>query len=145
MGWGLWDLQPVRAASSRAEPYLVGAAGAVLISAGIGLLRFWIDVPNLAVTYLLLVIWLSARHSLLPALATAILAFLTYEFFFVPPYETLLISAPRDLLDLLVLLLAAVLGGRRTLRKDIHSDYDLAIAVSEGISASAVDLSLIHI
>lgn len=112
MGVGLWDVHPVRAAAGRAEPYLLGATGVALISAGIGLLRPWVDVPNLGVLYLLLVIWLGARHRLLPALATAILAFLTYEFFFVPPYGTLLISAPHDLLDLLVLLLAAVAGGR---------------------------------
>jgi hypothetical protein len=65
----------VRSAWGRAGPYLLGAAGVAVISAAIGLLRPWIDVPNLGVAYLLLVIWLGARHGQLPALATAILAF----------------------------------------------------------------------
>jgi len=102
----------VRSAWGRAAPYLMGAAGVAAISAAIGLTRPWIDVPNLGVAYLLLVIWLGARHGQLPALATAIVAFLLYEFLFVPPYGSLLISAPRDLLNLLVLLVGAALGGR---------------------------------
>ncbi len=90
----------------------MGASGVALITLAIGLLRAWIDIPNLAVAYLLLVMWLGARFSLLPALAAAILAFLAYDFLFVEPYYTLVISAPRELLNLVVLLVAAVAGGR---------------------------------
>jgi two-component system, OmpR family, sensor histidine kinase KdpD len=102
----------VKAAAGRAAPYALGAAGVAVITAGIGLLRPWVDIPNLTVAYLLLVLWLGARYGLLPALAAAVLAFLVYEILFVPPYGTLLISAPHDLLNLLVLLLAAIAGGR---------------------------------
>ncbi|HEX6349919.1 MAG TPA: ATP-binding protein [Candidatus Dormibacteraeota bacterium] len=106
----------MRSAWDRATPYVLGAAGVAAISAAIGLLRPWIDVPNLAVAYLLLVIWVGARHGQLPALATAILAFLVYEFLFVPPYGSLLISGTHDLLNLLLLLGAAALGSRLVAR-----------------------------
>jgi two-component system sensor histidine kinase KdpD len=86
-------------------------AGVALITALIGLVRPWLDVPSLAVTYVLLVLWVGAMWGRLRALGIALVAFLTYEFFFVPPYGTLLISAPKDVLNLLVLLAAAVIGG----------------------------------
>lgn len=102
----------MRALPGRLAPHAVGASGVAAITLGIWLLRPWVDVPNLAVAYLLLVLWLGARYSLAPALAAAGLAFLAYDFLFVPPYYTLLISAPRALLNLVVLLAAAVAGGR---------------------------------
>jgi two-component system sensor histidine kinase KdpD len=86
-------------------------AGVILITAAIGLVRPWLDIPSLAVAYVLLVLWVGAVWGRLQAIGIAIIAFLTYDFFFVPPYGTLLISAPKDVLDLLVLLSAAVIGG----------------------------------
>jgi two-component system sensor histidine kinase KdpD len=85
--------------------------GVAVITAVIGLVRPWLDVPSLAVAYVLLVLAVGALWGRLHATAVALVAFLTYEFFFVPPYGTLLISAPKDVLNLLVLLAAAVLGG----------------------------------
>jgi two-component system, OmpR family, sensor histidine kinase KdpD len=95
-----------------APPYLTALAGVALITVAIALVRPWLDVPNLSVCYLLLVLWLGARWGWPPAVAAAVLAFLAYDWFFVPPFGTLYISAPRELLNLVVLLLAAVLGGR---------------------------------
>ena len=91
----------------------LGAAlvGVALITALIGLVRPWLDVPSLAVSYVVLVLFVGALWGRLRAIGIALIAFLTYEFFFVPPYGTLLISAPKDVLNLLVLLAAAVLGG----------------------------------
>ena len=86
-------------------------SGVAVITAFIGLVRPWLDVPSLAVSYVLLVLWVGSASGRLRAILVALVAFLTYEFFFVPPYGTLLISAPKDVLDLLVLLAAAVLGG----------------------------------
>ncbi len=85
--------------------------GVAVITAFIGLVRPWLDVPSLAVSYVLLVLWVGSVSGRVRAIVVALVAFLTYEFFFVPPYGTLLISAPKDVLDLLVLLAAAVLGG----------------------------------
>lgn len=96
----------------RLLPYAAGAAGVLAITAGIGLVRRWLDLPTLPVAYVLLVMYLGARAGHGPALATAALAFLIYEFFFVPPYGTLYISAPRDLVSLIVLLAAAAVGER---------------------------------
>lgn len=95
-----------------ALPYLAAAAGVAAVTALIWGVRTWLDIPNLAVAYLLLVLWLGARWGWPPAAAAALLAFAAYDWFLVPPYGTLYISAPRELLNLIVLLVAAVVGGR---------------------------------
>src|SRR3982074_3241441 len=97
---------------ARALPYLAPLAGVAVVTAVIWAVRPWLDIPNLAVAYLLLVLWAGARWGWPPAVAAAVSAFLAYDWFLVPPYGTLYISAPRELLNLVVLLLAAVVGGR---------------------------------
>src|SRR3984893_1252682 len=96
----------------QALPYLAGMAGVAGVTAVIWAVRPWLDIPNLAVAYLLLVLWLGARWGWPPAVSAAVLAFLAYAWSLVPPYGTLYISAPRELLNLIVLLVAAVVGGR---------------------------------
>jgi two-component system sensor histidine kinase KdpD len=96
----------------RARPYLAGLVGIGLVTALIAAVRPFAVLPNLSSAYVLVVLFLSARWGWRPAVASALLAFLAYDFFFVQPLETLWISAPRDVLDLAVLLAAALLGAR---------------------------------
>ena len=96
----------------RAVPYSAAVLGVAAITAAIGLVRPWVELPNLTVAYLLLVLFLGARYGWPSAVSAAFLAFLAYDWFLVPPYGTLWISAPRELLNLIVLVLAALAGGR---------------------------------
>src|SRR3984893_14812956 len=96
----------------QALPYLAGMAGVAGLTAVIWAVRPWLDIPNLAVAYLLLVLWLGARRGWPPAGSAALPAFLPSDWSLLPPYGTLYISAPRELLNLIVLLVAAVVGGR---------------------------------
>ena len=96
----------------RLLPYLAGAGGIAAITLAIGAVRRWVDLPTLTVAYVVLVIYLGARYGRPPALAAALLGFVVYEFFFVPPYGSLVISAPRDVLSLGVLLVAAAVSER---------------------------------
>jgi two-component system, OmpR family, sensor histidine kinase KdpD len=95
-----------------APPYVVAAAGVAAITLVIGVVRPWLDVPNFSVAYLLLVLWLGARHGWVPAVTAAGMAFLAYDWFLVLPYGTLWISAPRELVNLVVLVVAALVAGR---------------------------------
>lgn len=119
--------------------FAAGILGIGLITALIGLVKPWLDVPSLAVSYVLLVLWVGSVWGRLRATAIAIIAFLTYEFFFVPPYGTLLISAPKDVLNLLVLLAAAVLGGTlaASLREARTASQEAALT-AESLYAVAV-------
>jgi two-component system sensor histidine kinase KdpD len=97
---------------TRLRPYAVAVLGVAAITAAIGAARPWVDLPNLAVAYVVFVLWLSARFGWLPAVSAAVLAFVAYDWFLVPPFGTLYISAVRDLLNLVVLVAAALVGGR---------------------------------
>jgi two-component system, OmpR family, sensor histidine kinase KdpD len=96
----------------RVAPYLLGLFGVAVVTALIAAVRPVAVLPNLSAAYLLLVLWLGARWGWPPAVGTALLAFLAYDWFLVQPYGTLWISAPHDVLDLVLLLAAALLGAR---------------------------------
>ena len=109
---GRYDRTMPRRIRRAALPYVAALIGVAAITALIGLVRPWLDLPNLAAAYLLLVLWLGGRYGWPPAITAALLAFLAYDWFLVPPFGTLWISAPRELLNLVVLIVAALAGGR---------------------------------
>ena len=120
---------------ARIVPYLYAIAGVVLITAGIGLVETRFEVPNLSMVYLLLVLWLGARHGSLPAAVAGVGAFVAYDFFFVPPVGSLLVSGPREFLGLILLLAAALVSGQ------LASSLRQASAVS---SASAAESKALY-
>jgi two-component system, OmpR family, sensor histidine kinase KdpD len=134
-----------------ALPYAAAVLGVAAITGAIGLVRPWVELPNLTVAYLLLVLLLGARYGWPSAVSAALLAFLAYDWFLVPPYGTLWISAPRELLNLIVLVLAALAGGRLAASlaareagaaaeaQESSILYELAIAaLSEPVEATAL-------
>ena len=105
-----WQMSRLRGRSP--APFLFALLGAALISAVIGFVQARIQVANLPALYLLLVLWLGSRHGILPAAVASLASFLLYDFFFVPPVGSLLVSGPRELLELGILLAAALITGQ---------------------------------
>ena len=66
----------------------------------------------MALTLLLLVLFLAARWGLRYAVATSVAATLAYNFYFLPPIGTLTISDPENWLTIFVFLVVAVVGSR---------------------------------
>ena len=93
-------------------PYFYAIGGVTLITAGIGLVQSRTAVPNLSMVYLLLVLWLGARHGRLPAAVAGVGAFVAYDYFFVPPVGTFVVNAPHELLGLILLLATALVTGQ---------------------------------
>jgi two-component system, OmpR family, sensor histidine kinase KdpD len=58
------------------------------------------------------VLAVAIRHGQVPALITAVLGVLTFNYFFVPPVHELAIAHSGDVVELIVLLIAAVVVGR---------------------------------
>jgi two-component system sensor histidine kinase KdpD len=124
----------------RVAPYAVAIAGAVVVTAVIGLISTRFQVPGLSAFYLLLVLWLGATWGRGPAVAGSIAAFLLYDFFFVPPVGTFAVRGQSELLELFVLLAVALVTGqlagslRRTqsaaeaLAADERAMYEVATA-----------------
>ncbi len=92
----------------RFAPYAVAIGGVMAITAVVWLVNSLTSVPGLSAIYLLLVLWLGARWGRGPAVVGSIGAFLFYDFFFVPPVNTFTVRDSANLLELIVLLAAAL-------------------------------------
>ena len=90
----------------RFAPYSVAIGGVIAITAVIWLISSQTSVPGLSAIYLLLILWLGARWGRGPAVVGSVGAFLFYDFFFVPPVNTLTVRDSASLLELIVLLAA---------------------------------------
>jgi len=138
----------------RTAPYAVAIAGAVAVTAAIGLVSTRFEVPGLSAFYLLLVLWLGATWGRGPAVAGSIAAFLLYDFYFVPPVGTFTVRGPSEFFELIVLLAVALVTGqlagslRRTqsaaeaLAADERAMYELATAALRSPEVTAA-LSLL--
>ena len=125
----------------RAAPYAVAVGGALLITAAIGGITSVASVSGLSAFYLLLVLWLGARWGRGPAIAGSVLAFLLYDFFFVPPVGTFNVRGPAEVLELAVLLAVALVTSQlaasqrraqataEALAKDSRALYEFATAM----------------
>jgi len=101
-----------------------GAIAAVLLLAtlAIAAIESWTGIGDASATYLLAVVAVAVRLGSAAAVATAIGAFLVYNALFVEPIGTLLVSDPREWLNLLLFLLigllVAQLAGRQRERAE---------------------------
>ena len=89
---------------------IVGAVA--LATGGVAALQSSTPVDGLAILYLLAVLAVAIRHGQIPALITAVLSVLTFNYFFLPPRHQLAIAHSQDVVELVVLLIAAVVVGR---------------------------------
>jgi len=89
--------------------------GAAALLAGIVSLYHWViqvNATTVALTLLLFILFLAAKWGLRYAIVTSIVATLCYNFFFLPPFGTLTISDPQNLLALIVFLITSVFASR---------------------------------
>ena len=100
--------------------------GVALTSACIGLVKTLARVENLSLAYLLIVLWLAVRFGRGPAILASLLAFLFYDFFFVPPTGTFLTDDPVQWVSLFVLLTASLVIGHLTATVQAHAAAALA-------------------
>lgn len=84
----------------------VAAATAVAMS-----LENLLPLGNLSLVFLTSVLWVAARTGIRPALFTAALSFLTYNFFFTEPRWTFHMAVTDELLTVVFFLIIAVIGG----------------------------------
>jgi two-component system, OmpR family, sensor histidine kinase KdpD len=84
----------------------------VTTTAGLVLLRERLTIANISLIYMLVTLIASIWLGILPSLFVAALSFFSFNFFLVRPYYTLIVEDPRELLDLIIFLIAAVITGR---------------------------------
>jgi two-component system sensor histidine kinase KdpD len=86
----------------------------VVLTGIVAVYHLWLHVnpTTVALTLLLLVLFLAARWGLRYAVATSIAATLAYNFYFLPPIGTFTIGDPQNWLGIFVFLTVAVVGSR---------------------------------
>ena len=67
-----------------------------------------------ALLYLLVILLVAGAAGTWPAILASVLAFFTWNFFFLPPYHTLQVHDPQDWLDLGAFLVVGLLVGVQT-------------------------------
>ena len=67
-----------------------------------------------ALLYLLIVVLVAGASGAGPAIVAAVLAFFAWDFFFLPPYHTLVVREPKDYLSLFAFLVVGVVMGLQT-------------------------------
>src|SRR5262249_36120066 len=90
---------------------LVAAAGLVA-----KILQSVLALPDPAMVFLTGVLLSAVVGGLGPSIVAAIVSLLVYDFFFVDPLHTLIVTKPQDLLSLFVFLVVAVLPSNLTAR-----------------------------
>jgi two-component system sensor histidine kinase KdpD len=90
------------------------SAAAAVLTGIVAVYHLWLHVnpTTVALTLLLLVLFLAARWGLRYAVATSVAATVAYNFFFLPPNGTFTISDPQNWLGIFVFLTVAVVGSR---------------------------------
>ena len=105
--------------------YLIALVAVSALTAGMFLIRQQLGVLNLTLLYVLLIFVLALLLGLGPAVLAAILGFLAFDFFFLPPLFALTINQADHVLALFVYLGIAVVTGVLVAR--VHARTALAL------------------
>jgi two-component system sensor histidine kinase KdpD len=94
--------------------YSIAVLTTALTCLSIGIVKLVAPVENISLIYLVAVLWLAVRFGRGPAILASFLAFLSYDFFFVPPLGGLLPDDPAQWVSLFALLAVALVIGQLT-------------------------------
>ena len=102
---------------------MAGVVGVALTTLAIGGITTVTHVETLSLLYLLVVLWLAVAFGRGPAIIASFLAFLAYDFFFVPPVHRLTVDDPAQWISLLALLATALVIGQltATVQEHVHA------------------------
>lgn len=102
--------------------YALAFAGSAIATAFAALVERWAGVDDLSLVFMLAVLVVAARTRTGPAVLTAVLCFLAYNFFFIAPRYTFYISASHGVATVTMFLAAALLAGRLASRLAMQVD-----------------------
>jgi len=95
----------------RREAWLIAAASAIATGTA-AVAEALLELQDLSLIFLVAVMLVASRTRMTSAVITAVLCFLAYNFFFIEPRFTFLISAQRGVATVLLFLAAALIAGR---------------------------------
>jgi two-component system sensor histidine kinase KdpD len=90
---------------------LLAIAGSLLITCLIAVFHLYPKIPNISLVYLLIVLALASTRGLYAAILASVVAFLSFDFFLVPPLYTFSIYRFEEWLALFIFLTTAIITG----------------------------------
>ncbi|GAA0950547.1 DUF4118 domain-containing protein [Nonomuraea longicatena] len=118
----------------RIAGWALALAGAPLLALALLPVREALSLPSEILAFLLLVILVSLTGGMLPALTAAVFGFALINWFFTPPLHTLTVSAPENLLALVIFVLVAAM---------VSTVVDLAARRSREASRAQADAEVL--
>ena len=98
-------------AALAAPRYLVAIVAVAGMSVLIGLVEGAIRIANISMLYLIVVLAVATRVGSGPAVLASVLAFLTFDWFFVEPVHTFTVADPEEWVSVVLFLVTAVFTG----------------------------------
>jgi two-component system sensor histidine kinase KdpD len=93
---------------SRSSPYVFAIGLIVSVTAILFALRDGLDTTLVALLYLVPLGLIAAYWGIGPGITSALIAFLSFNYFFIRPYYTLAVHQPTDVVILIIFLIVAV-------------------------------------
>jgi K+-sensing histidine kinase KdpD len=93
---------------------LIAVGGALAVTAIIYAYHLYPTIPNISIVYLLVILLLATTRGRYAALVAAVVAFLAFDFFLVPPLYTFVISRWEEWIALFVFLATALITSQLT-------------------------------
>src|SRR5258708_7021968 len=91
---------------------LLACAGSLLVTGVIVVFHLYPSIPNISIIYLLVVLALAITRGRYAAILGAVVAFLAFDYFIVPPLYTLATYRPEEWIPLFIFLIVALLTGQ---------------------------------
>src|SRR5260370_9635263 len=93
---------------------MLAIVGTLLVTGIIYAFHLYPRIPNISIVYLLVVLALATARGRYAAILAAVVAFLSFDFFIVPPLYTFVIYHVEEWIALFVFLIDAILTGQLT-------------------------------
>src|SRR2546423_14646665 len=104
---------------------LLAVGGALVVTGIIYASHLYPTIPNISIVYLLVILALATTRGRYAALVAAVVAFLSFDFFLVPPFYSFTISHWEDLIALFVFLATALITSQlATATRQVSSSRD---------------------
>ncbi len=91
---------------------LLAIVGSLLVTGIIFAFRLYPRIPNISIVYLLVILGLASTRGSYAAILASLVAFLSFDFFIVPPLFTFVIYHVEEWIALFVFLVTAILTGQ---------------------------------
>src|SRR5438270_5936937 len=91
---------------------VLAVVGAMLVTAIIYLFHLYPRIPNISIVYLLVILALASTRGRYAAILASVVAFLSFDFFLVPPYYTFVIARWEEWIALIVFLVTALIASQ---------------------------------